>query len=193
MMKRLIRLAAVAAGVAAVLAGAAWAVASAPPPDAGPGRLALPDGGVVAVERVTSAARPRHAMPGMGTDADPVAEGERRVSIDVTLRASADQPLAYAVDRFSLQVPGAIARKPHRSVLPGTRLPAGTQLSGTLIFDVPVEATTGVLVYDGGGNTEVVLPPEAAGTPASHETGPAGHGPAGHSGPTAASPAATEK
>lgn len=193
MMKRLIRLAAVAAGVAAVLAGAAWAVSSAPPPDAGPGRLTLPDGGVVAVDQVISAARPRHAMPGMGTDADPVAEGERRVSIDVTLRASADQPLAYAVDRFSLQVTGAKARKPHRSVLPGTRLPAGTQLSGTLIFDVPVEATSGVLAYHGGGSTEVVLPPEANGAPASHETGPAGHGAAGHGGPTAASPAATEK
>ncbi|MEU8301324.1 hypothetical protein AB0C04_29045 [Micromonospora sp. NPDC048909] len=126
----------------------------------------------------------------MGTDADPVADGERRVSIDVTLRASADQPLAYAVDRFSLQVPGEIARKPHRSVLPGTRLPADTQLSGTLIFDVPVEATNGVLAYHGGGSTEVVLPPEAARTPAAND--PANHGP-GHGGPTAASPATNDK
>ncbi|MER7443876.1 hypothetical protein [Micromonospora avicenniae] len=193
MRKRFVRLAAAAAGVTAVLAGAAWAVASAPPPDAGPGRLALPDGAVVTVDQVISAARPRHAMPGMGTDADPVAEGERRVSVDITLRASADAPLAYAVDQFSLAVPGENARKPHRSVLPGTRLPAGTQLSGTLIFDVPVEAASGVLAYHDGGSIEVVLPPEAAGTPAGHETSPAGHGAAGHGGPTAASPAATEK
>ena len=39
------------------------------------------------VDRVLSAARPQHAMPGMGSDDDPVAEGERRVSVEVTLQA----------------------------------------------------------------------------------------------------------
>jgi hypothetical protein len=194
-MKRTLLPAVVAAAVLAVLAGGAWAVASAPPPAAGPGRLALPDGGLVTVDQVVSAARPQHAMPGMGTDADPVADGERRLSVDVTLRASADEPLEYLIDRFSLDVPSADARKPRRAVLPGTRLPAGTQLSGTLIFDVPVEATTGVLAYDGGGSAEVVLPPETA-APDGHES--AGHEStspesAGHGGPTAASRATSDK
>jgi hypothetical protein len=184
-MKRILIPAAVAAAVLAVLAGGAWAVASAPPPAAGPGRVALPDGGVVTVDQVVSAARPRHAMPGMGTDNDPVADGQRRVSVDVTLRTSAGQSLTYAVNRFSLAVPGAKARKPHRSVLPGKSLPAGTQLSGTLIFDVPVEAGTGVLAYNGGGSTEVVLPPETA---VSADPASGGHESAGHEGAERTSP-----
>ena len=161
--RRRLAAAAVAVGVVAVLAAAAWSLAQGR--DAvrvvGPDALAVP-GGVVRVDSVVAAARPQHAMPGMGTDDDPVAEGMRRVSLDVTLAAEEGGELEYAVDDFTLRTGGDEAVTPHRSVLPGTLLPAGTQLSGTLVFEIPEQSTTGTLAYRGGGDLELALPAEGA-------------------------------
>jgi hypothetical protein len=147
--------------VTAILVGAAWSLTSAPPPTVAlrAGELALPNG-LARVDQVASAARPQHAMPGMGTDNDPVAEGDRRVSVDVTLRATGDDPVEYDADDFQLLVNGNSATKPRRAVLPGSVLQAGTQLSGTLVFDVPRSATKARLAYDGQASAEVTLPPE---------------------------------
>ena len=168
---RLRRRCAVAAGVVVVLLAGAWSAtaggtALAP---AGPGEVALQDG-VARVDQVVSAARPKHAMAGMGTDNDPVAEGQRRVSIDVTLQATGGDTLEYDVDRFTLAVGDDAARAPHRSVLPEAELPPGSSLAGTLVFDVPTSATTAQLAYDGRGATSVVLPPEAGTAPAQEPT-----------------------
>jgi hypothetical protein len=175
-----------AAGVLVILLLAAWSFAQGwgRGPVAGPGEIAL-DGGIVRVDGVVSAARPQHAMPGMGTDEDPVAEGERRISVDVTLMTGTGD-LDYEVERFGLTVDGEdAAHLTHRDVLPAEHLPAGTQLSGTILFDVPADATTATLTYDGAGSTEIVLPAESeqgSGTaPASDATmTDAGHGAPGH-------------
>ena len=172
---------AVAGGVLAVLAAALWsmtAVSGAVSP-AGPGELGLV-GGVVHVDGVVSAARPQHAMPGMGTDDDPVAEDERRISVDVTLRADEDDTLEFAAERFRLSAAGGPAAAPHKLVLPEEALPPGTSLSGTLIFDVPKDATSATLAY-GDSRTDLTLPAEAAGeapaeAPSSAATHGAGHG-----------------
>ncbi len=155
---------AVSLAVLAVVVVAVWSLvwATGREPDLGPGRVAMAEG-VLRVDDVTSAARPGMAMPGMGTDDDPVAPGMRRVSVDVTLQATEDDTLRFSVDRFSLQVPGEDAVEPRRSVLPESDLPPGTQLSGTLVFEVPKDATTADLSYAGGDSTEVTLPPEEAG------------------------------
>jgi hypothetical protein len=155
---------AVSVAVLGVLVVAVWSLvwATGKEPDLGPGRASMADG-VLRVDDVTSAARPGMAMPGMGTDDDPVAPGMRRVSVDVTLMATEDETLRFSVDQFSLRVPGEDAVAPHRSVLPESDLPPGTQLSGTLVFEVPEEATTAEISYDGGDSTEVTLPPEEAG------------------------------
>ena len=153
----------VLAGVVAVLAGALWslaAVSTAVSP-AGPGEVGLV-GGVVRVDAVVSAARAGQGMPGMGADNDPVANDERRISVDVTLRADEDASLEYAADRFRLTPEGGPATAPHKLVLPEEVLPPGTQLSGTLVFDVPVDAATATLSY-GEQSTSVDLPAEAAG------------------------------
>ncbi|TRW44714.1 hypothetical protein [Georgenia yuyongxinii] len=165
---------AVAAAVLAVVAGAVWALTAPPPrPAAGPGELALP-GGLVRIEQVVSAARPMHAMPGMGIDQDPVADGERRISIDVTLYAIDTMP--YEIDAFVLHIDDVGALTPHRAVLPGNELPAGSQLTGTVIFDVPEDATSGRLSYGGKGATDVPLPREAEQfAPAGPRQGPAHH------------------
>ena len=152
----------VLAGVVAVLAGALWsltAVSTAVSP-AGPDELGLV-GGVAHVDAVVSAARAQHAMPGMGADNDPVADDERRISVDVTLRADEDASLEYVADRFRLVPEGGAPQRPHKLVLPQEVLPPGTQLSGTLVYDVPVDATTAVLSY-GDQRTTVDLPAEGA-------------------------------
>jgi hypothetical protein len=153
----------VLAGVVAVLAGALWSLSavSAAVTPAGPGEVGLV-GGVAHVDAVVSAARAQHAMPGMGADNDPVAEDERRISVDVTLRADEDATLEYAADSFRLTPEGGTAQAPHKLVLPGEELPAGTQLSGTLIFDVPKDAQTAELSY-GDQSAPVDLPAEATG------------------------------
>lgn len=159
--------AAVVAAVVAILLAAAWSLTSAPRAEVAPrpGEIVMA-GGVAHVDQVVSAARPQHAMPGMGTDNDPVAAGERRVSVDVTLVATGDEPLAYHVGDFSLVVPGGSPRRPRRAVLPGRSLPSGTQMSGTLVFDVPETTTRIRLSYDGHRGTEVVLPVESRAPPA---------------------------
>jgi hypothetical protein len=176
------------AGVLVILLLAAWSFAQGwgRGPVAGPGQIAL-DGGIVRVDGVVSAARPQHAMPGMGTDEDPVAEGERRISVDVTLMTGTGD-LDLDAERFGLTVDGeAAAHLTHRDVLPADHLPAGTQLSGTILFDVPADATTATLTYDGAGSTDIVLPAEAeqgsGAAPASDGTmTDAGHGAPGHDG-----------
>ena len=177
-------LAAVAVAVLVVVLVATWSFAQGwgRGPVVGPGELAV-DGGLVRVDGVVSAARPQHAMPGMGTDEDPVAEGERRVSVDVTLMAGTGT-MEFSAERFGLRVDGTeVAHLAHRDVLPGEALPAGTQLSGTILFDVPADATTATLTYDGAGSADVVLPAEAeqvsGPAPAEDPTTGAGHG-AGH-------------
>ena len=137
-------------------------------------------GGVAHVDAVVSAARAQHAMPGMGADNDPVAEGERRISVDVTLRADDDASLVYAGERFRLTPAGGAAEAPHKLVLPEEELPPGTQLSGTLVFDVPADATTATLSY-GDQRTSVDLPAEATGTaPSAGAPAPADAHDAGH-------------
>jgi hypothetical protein len=171
----------IATGVLVILLLAAWSFAQGwgRGPVAGPGQIAL-DGGIVRVDGVVSAARPQHAMPGMGSDEDPVAEGERRISVDLTLMAGTDA-MDFDVERFGLTVDGDdAAHLTHRDVLPGDHLPAGTQLSGTILFDVPADATTATLTYDGAGSTDIVVPPEseqeAGSAPASGSMTDAGHG-----------------
>jgi hypothetical protein len=184
----------VAAGVLVVLVLAVWSFAHdwGRDPVVGPGELAA-DGGIVRVEGALSAARPQHAMPGMGTDEDPVADGDRRISVDVTLMAGTGE-LRYAAEDFVLEVDGEPAKRlVHRDVLPGEALPAGTSLSGTIMFDVPDDATVGMLSFAGGAATEVVLPAEAESAPAPTDddaagttdddaagTAGAGHDDAGH-------------
>jgi hypothetical protein len=143
----------------AVFAAGAWSLTvTTATPTAGATELAVP-GGAVHLGPVHAAAEARHGMPGMGTDNDPVPAGKRRVTIDVTLVASDDADLEYSVDRFDLAVDGAHLR-PHRAVLPGYLVPAGTRLSGSLVFDVPDAARTGVLRFAGGDGTVVRLPAE---------------------------------
>jgi Domain of unknown function (DUF4352) len=171
--RQLLVAATAAAGVLLVVLAAVWSVASAGRSLTAPPGSVVVGSGVARVDQVLSAARPQHAMPGMGSDDDPVAEDERRVSVEVTLQATGDEPLRFSLDDFALRVPGGEARPPHRSLLPESEMPAGTTLSGVLVFDVPRDATVGLLTYAGGRATELRLPAEEGVVPAPSATGSA--------------------
>ncbi|MFW5470963.1 DUF4352 domain-containing protein [Knoellia sp. CPCC 206435] len=167
-------------GVLLVVLAAVWSVSWGGRPPGSPAGTIDVGSGVAVVDQVLSAARPQHAMPGMGSDDDPVATGERRVSVEVTLQATGDEPLRFSVDDFALRV-GDTVSPPHRSLLPAAELPPGTSLSGVLVFDVPRQATVGHLSYDGGRSTELRLPAEEASRPApSHSPSSTGSPGAGH-------------
>jgi hypothetical protein len=74
--------------------------------------------------------------------------------------------LRFSVSDFALRTGEGKALAPHRSLLPETEMPAGTTLSGVLVFDVPRDATVGQLSYDGGDPVELRLPAEEASRPA---------------------------
>ena len=176
--RQLWRRAQVPAAVLAVMllvAAAVWSLSAARSLTADPTSVTV-GSGVGHVEQVLSAARPQHAMPGMGSDDDPVAEGERRVTVELTLEAG-DEPLHFSVSDFALRTGDGKALAPHRSLLPETEMPAGTTLSGVLVFDVPRDATQGQLSYDGGNPVELILPAEAGSDPAPSGSTEPGHGP----------------
>ena len=176
--RQLWRRAQVPAAVLAVMllvAAAVWSLSAARSLTADPTSVTV-GSGVGHVEQVLSAARPQHAMPGMGSDDDPVAEGERRVTVELTLEAG-DEPLRFSVSDFALRTGDGKALAPHRSLLPETEMPAGTTLSGVLVFDVPRDATQGQLSYDGGDPVELILPAEAGSDPAPSGSTEPGHGP----------------
>lgn len=152
--------------MAGVIALGGWSLtATADAAVSADGQFAVP-GGTVRVDSASSPARPRHAMPGMGTDNDPVAEGRRRVTVAVTIAATdGDRPVRYAADAFSLRV-GGEPLAPHRSILPAGTLPVGAHVTGALVFDVPADSRTGVLAFAGGGAARVDLPAEV-GSPTS--------------------------
>ena len=149
-------------GVLLVLVAGAWSYAEGwgRAPITRPGELVVGDG-VARVDAVVSAASPMGAMPGMGSDPDPVPEGHRRISVNLTLQA-VQGDVRYSAREFRLSVQGDEADlRAERSVLPGHLLPEGTQLSGTLLFDVPTSAGDARLSHTGGGSTRLTIPAEA--------------------------------
>ena len=84
------------------------------------------------------------------------------------------------MDDFALRVPGGEERPPHRSLLPETEMPAGTTLSGVLVFDVPRDATVGLLSYGDGGRCHGAAPARGGGFRAGTVRDRVGHRQPGH-------------
>lgn len=149
---------------AALLAGGGYVVLSGrdsgPPAPVQVGDEVRLDGGAFRVDNIRGAENPMGAMPGMGTDADPVPEGSRRVVVEVTLRAAEDEALRYAVNDFRLVVPGGgVPHTPHRQELPGSEVPPGMTRSGTLTYQIPDGSESASLLVDGAPPVELDLPP----------------------------------
>jgi hypothetical protein len=154
-----------------VLAAGAWGLSSAlgaeaPTPTARIGEPVAVPGGFLLVDKVT----PEHMaamrsgkfaasgmnMSGMGMDMAP--EGTRRFAVDITLAAEGGD-LSYSPEDF--RVTGEEMKKeahPIRHRLGASTIPAGSAVSGSLVFQVPEAAKELVLsLGDAGGRQQVAL------------------------------------
>lgn len=146
----------------AVLATGGWGVVSSlstESPPAGVGDAVGVPGGVLLVDKVAlEQMAPMQAgkfanagmsgMSSMGMDMAP--EGQRRFVVDVTLAAeSAD--LSYSPDDFRISGEGIKESEPIRHQLDAGTLPAGGAISGSLVFQAPVEAKEMTLSFGGEG------------------------------------------
>lgn len=134
-----------------VLAAGAWGAISslgAESPPAGVGDAVGVPGGVLLVDKVASehmaamqtgkfANAGMGGMSSMGMDMAP--EGQRRFVVDVTLAAEGAD-LSYSPDDFRISGEGIKGSGPVRHQLDAGTLPAGGAISGSLVFQAPVDA-----------------------------------------------------
>jgi hypothetical protein len=95
-------------------------------------------------------------MAGMGVDMTP--EGYRRLTVEVTL-AAGEEPIRYARERFRVSGPELAETPPMRGELAEGVVPAGSAVSGVLVFQVPKE-TAGELYlnFDGSRSVDLIAP-----------------------------------
>jgi Domain of unknown function (DUF4352) len=164
----------------AVLAAGGWGVISSLNTEASPARIGeavgIP-GGLLRVDQVTSEhmasmqnskfAASGMSMSSMGMDMAP--EGQQRFAVDVTLAAERGD-LSYSPKDFRLTA--AEMKKgatPIRSQLDGGTIPAGGAISGSLVFQVPEEASALMLAFgEGGQKVALDLEPASEGNGHSH-------------------------
>lgn len=162
----------------AVLAASGWGIASALTTESPPARLGeavgVP-GGLLLVDKVT----PEHMdamqankfassgmngmemsesrMKSMGMDMAP--EGQRRFAVDVTLAAERGD-LSYSPDDFRISGKGMKKEAtPIRHQLDAGTVPAGSAVSGNLLFQAPEEATGLMLSFGEGRKVALDLKP----------------------------------
>ena len=167
------------AAVVAALAAGVWGLISLLGTEAPPARVGEAvevSGGVVAVDKVT----PEHMAPmqsskfsaggmnmsSMGMDMAP--EGYERFAVFVTLAADEDGDLAYSSEDFRVSGEGMKEDGPVRSELEVGTIPAGSAVSGNLVFQAPEEAKELKLSFDGGRSVALDLGPAAGNSGHSH-------------------------
>lgn len=119
--------------------------------------VALP-GGALRVEQVI----PEHLAPmnhgryanlGMTMSSmvpDSTPEGQRTFTVLVTLIGRGADGLELSADQFTVSGAGVAPTSPLRSDLGYSRVPAGSGMTGVLVFRVPAEAQRLTLRYAGG-------------------------------------------
>ena len=159
------------AGVAFALSAGAWgtfASIGAEPPAAKIGGWVDASGGLLRVDRVAPESMAAMQMGkfaeqgmsmGSATGMDMAPDGQRRFAVDVTLAAPEDGELAYSTDEFRLTGAGLEGTGPHRDTLSEGSIPAGSRVSGTLVFQAPEDAD-GLELRLGEGGDPVALPLE---------------------------------
>jgi Domain of unknown function (DUF4352) len=156
------------AAVVAALAAGVWGVISSLGTEAPPARVGEAvevSGGSFVVDRVT----PEHMAPmqsskfsaggmnmsSMGMDMAP--EGYERFAVVVTLAADEDGALSYSPEDFRVSGGGMKEDGPVRSELDASTIPAGSAVSGNLVFQAPEEASKLRLSLDGGRSVALDL------------------------------------
>jgi Domain of unknown function (DUF4352) len=149
--------------VVAVLAAGGWGLYGSLANENPPARLGetveVP-GGLMSVDR----AYPWHMAPmqmgnfanaGMNmagsTNMDMPPEGQRRLNVEVTLRAESGADLSYSSEDFLINGEGVKETGPYESKLGAGKVPAGSAVSGSMTFQVPEEASKLMLGFGDGG------------------------------------------
>lgn len=175
------------AAVIAALAVGVWGVISSVGTEAPPARVGEAvgvSGGTFVVDRVT----PEHMAPmqsskfsaggmnmsSMGMDMAP--EGYERFAVFVTLAADENGDLVYSPEDFRVSGEGMKEDGPVRSEFEAGTIPAGSAVSGNLVFQAPEEASKLRLSLDGGRSVALDLEPSAEGSGHSHGGQPEGGG-----------------
>ena len=167
------------AAVVAALAAGVWGVISSVGTEAPPARVGEAvsvSGGTFVVDRVT----PEHMAPmqsnkfsaggmnmsSMGMDMAP--EGYERFAVFVTLAADENGDLVYSPEDFRVSGEGMREDGPVRSEFEAGTIPAGSAVSGNLVFQAPEEAKELRLGLDGGRSVALDLGPATEGSGHSH-------------------------
>ena len=175
------------AAVVAALAAGVWGVISSVGTEAPPARVGEAvsvSGGTFVVDRVT----PEHMAPmqsnkfsaggmnmsSMGMDMAP--EGYERFAVFVTLAADENGDLVYSPEDFRVSGEGMREDGPVRSEFEAGTIPAGSAVSGNLVFQAPEEASKLRLSLDEGRSVALDLEPSAEGSGQSHGGQPEGGG-----------------
>ena len=139
--------------VVAALAAAGWGVVysllNTEAPPARVGETAEVAGGLLRVDSVDlehmtamqMGKFSKSGMPGMSSmGMDMAPDGQRRFVVNVTLGAE-DAELSYSPDDFRISGEGVKKSAPIRAQLDSGTIPAGSAISGTLVFQAPEETT----------------------------------------------------
>lgn len=158
-----------ALAVSATLLVGGWGVISSLAAGAPPARIgeaAEVPGGILRVEEVT----PENMAPmqmgkfankGMsmsGNIPDMTPDGQRRFNVDITLASAESGVLSYSMEDFRLTGEGMKATGPLRSKIGSGKIPAGSAVSNTLVFQVPEKAKDLTLSFGGGRPVALDLP-----------------------------------
>ena len=135
------------------------------------GPVLVTAGGEIRLDSVTPEvmSHPAEMPPAMMPD--PLPEGYERVSVQITLTATGSGGLAYDGGDFRVSGPGVAPIAPHRDAVRAGTVPEGARLTGTLLFQVPVDAT----------GLELTLPGARGALPIA-ASGGGGHGATEHEG-----------
>ena len=153
----------------AVLAAGGWGFVSSLSTEAPPARVGEPVGvpggallvGKVAPEHMVSMQMGKFANAGMSGMSSPMGmdmapEGQRRFVVDVTLAAET-RDLSYSPKDFRISGKGMNKEAaPIRQQLEGGTIPAGSAISGSLVFQAPEEVKELMLSF-GDGAQKVAL------------------------------------
>jgi hypothetical protein len=112
---------------------------------------------------------------------DPVPAGFRRVSVELVLLGTAESGLPYDGADFRVSGPGVEPVAPVRDAVGSGVVPEGARLTGSLLFQVPVDAESLNLTLAGTRGSIPVTLPAAPG----HDGHPATPGPSASASPGA--------
>lgn len=165
-----------------VIAAGVWGVRFGldAPHDGGPAWSAVP-GGHLRVGEVDAAEADHSMMKGMGAmvDADEVPAGHRRIAVPVSLSAD-EGAITWRSDDFVVTTPEGARVAAYRAELGDGHIPEATQVSGTVLFDVPEESTGFTLSFLGANPVDLDSAPGVVVTSEPSPSSGSGSGHGGH-------------